>query len=69
MYNIYLVESFTIEDFYYAFMDELQFYQRKLESGSDEYKAQDKMGNTAIERMSNNSHVCYLSINIYIKYV
>ena len=41
-------------------MDELQFYQRKLESGSDEYKAQDRMGNTAIERMANNSHVCYI---------
>lgn len=53
-------ESFTIEDFYYAFMDELQFYQRKLESGNDEYKAQDRMGNTAIERMANSSHANYL---------
>eukprot|EP01084_Bolivina_argentea_P246683 412799_1 len=53
-------EAFTIEDFYYAFLDELQFYQRKLESGNDEYKAQDRMGNTAIQRMSNSSHAQYL---------
>ena len=52
-------ESFTIEDFYYQFMDELQFYQRKLESGNPaEYVAPDGMGNTAVERMANPSIVC-----------
>eukprot|EP00483_Globobulimina_turgida_P008279 UN08295 len=56
----YGYEAYTIEDFYYAFMDELQFYQRKLESGSDEYKAPDGMGNTAIQRMANSSHAQYL---------
>jgi len=56
-------EQFTIEDFYYEFMDELQFYQRKLESmrnGSVIYKAQDGHGNTAIERLANPHHAQYL---------
>ena len=61
-------EAFTIEDFYYAFMDELQFYQRKLESGDSEYKAQDGMGNTAIDRMANSGHVCraYIYLLYYV---
>merc|ERR1712087_529843 len=50
-------EAFTIEDFYYTFFDELQFYQRKLESGA---KATDSMGETAIERMSKDSHASTL---------
>merc|ERR1712130_406048 len=53
-------ESFTIEDFYYAFMDELQFYQRKLESTGSEYRASDGMGNTAMARMANPGHAQYL---------
>eukprot|EP01084_Bolivina_argentea_P126741 224335_1 len=53
-------EAFTIEDFYYAFMDELQFYQRKLESVNQDFKSMDGMGNSAIERMANKSHAQYL---------
>merc|ERR1712130_265119 len=51
-------ESFTIEDFYYAFMDELQFYQKKIEN--PEYAAPDKQGNTAIARMANPNIAQYL---------
>merc|ERR1712228_1020100 len=51
-------ESFTIEDFYYAFMDELQFYQKKIEN--PEYTAPDKQGNTAIARMANPNIAQYL---------
>ena len=47
-------------------MDELQFYQRKLESGSNEFKAEDRVGDTAIERMANSSHVCLVYHIIYI---
>lgn len=53
-------ESYTLEDFYEQFLDELQFYQRKLESGNPNYKAQDNMGDTAIVRMANPNIAQYL---------
>merc|ERR1719206_171070 len=53
-------EGYTIEDFYYAFMDELAFYQQKLlalaAGTADAFKSKDGMGDSAIERMSNKNH-------------
>jgi len=57
-------EGYTIEDFYYAFMDELAFYQQKLlalaAGTADAFKSKDGMGDSAIERMSNKNHAQYL---------
>jgi len=56
-------EGYTIEDFYYAFMDELAFYQQKLSAlaaGQASFRASDQMGDSAIERMSSKHHAQYL---------
>jgi hypothetical protein len=54
-------DEYTVEDFYNAFMDELQFYQRKLESADITAVIDpDGFGTTAFARMSNPNCAQYL---------